>query len=255
MQENNTEKEIEKWYITHMKSYFLYYVLASIFTIIFAYVFYVNINTHLLCLLCLYAFVPAFLVTILSFLLLRGYFLVFFGINSFLAPAIVTLFILFTLNMSAPSMGYVIYTNNLTAKCKIEVLDYKKGTPWFATKGCLLNEASKPVIQQFIKAGGSGMRWQNACQVLRFSSNNLVKLYDKVAVKNSSFDIEKSLKGEIAYATTTDEYIFVDKLQAFRRTASQNLSDFKSDVPGITADDVLNLCSVNHLKLGTYKVY
>ena len=273
MQENNTEKEIEKWYVTHMKNNFLYYLLFGIFITIFSYVFYVNIQMHNLYLLLIYAFTPSILVTLFSFLLLRGYFLVFFGLTIFMTPALVTLFILFTFkpSNSAPSTGYVLYTNNLTNKCNLAVLDYKDGAPWFATRGCLITENSKPTIQKFIKSGGSGMRWQNACQMLRFSSNNLVKGYDKVISKNSSFDIVKSLNGEIVYATTTDEYILVDKLRTFQKIASQNLSDFKGDVPGmvtdkkdkdgnfiietIKADNVLDLCAVKHTNLGSYDIY
>lgn len=217
---------------------------------------------HSLKLLCIYATVPAFLVTMFSFLLLRGYFLVFFGMTIFMTPALIVLFILFVFRTpTTPSTGYVLYTNNLTDKCNLKVLDYKEGSPWFATKGCMLTENSKPMIQQFIKSGGSSMRWQNACQMLRFSDNNLNKSYDKIIANNPGFDIQKSLKGEITYATSTEESIFIDKLRNFQKVAIQNLSSFRGDVPGksvnepLTSDDVLDLCSVKHLNLGSYKVY
>lgn len=259
MLENNTEKEIEKWYVTHMKNNFLYYLLFGIFVTIFAYVFCVKINMHSLSWLLLYSFVPSFLVTLFSFLLLRGYFLIFFGLTILITPALVTVFILFTFKTStSPSIGYVLYTNNLTDKCSLKVLDYKEGVPWFATKGCFLTEESKPMIQKFIKAGGSNMRWQNTCQMLRFSSNSLIKEYDKILEKNPSFDIFNAIENKLSYATTTGEFLFIERLQLFQRTSSQYLSYFRDDVPGkseskiLTEHDVLDLCSIKHLEIYGY---
>lgn len=254
MQEEDLKLKIEKWATSHFGSKFVYYILSIIFLFLFAYIFYVNINESSLLFLVVISFVPSFFVTLLSFLLFRELFIWFFVSLLIITPILVISLTLFTLFVPAGSYGYVLYTNNFTKKCDVRVMDYKKGPPWYATKGCELKDGSKDMIRRYIQVGGNAMRWQDACQELRIIKSELTNDYENIINNNKDFNLIDEIKSN-DYGTSTKEYSLITKIKDFETDRLNNLSSFKKDVPNITAVDIIDICSMDHFYLGKFRVF
>ena len=185
---NNEQAKIENWVTTHLKTNFFYYVLVFIFLTVFSLIFSLNIESHSLLYLLAVSFFPALMVSLLTYVLLREYFFLFFILVIFITPVFVVVVVVFILTNNAPVSGYMLYTNNLTDKCNVKILDYSKGVPWYTSKGCVFNAPGEKendknsrmnAIKQYIKVGGSGKRWSNTCLDLKISKAQFNKNYEK----------------------------------------------------------------------------
>ena len=252
MKEKNLKKIIEEWVTNNFKGGFMYSVLFVIFIFLFGYIFYININMHSIYYLILLSFTPAFIVTFLSFLLFRESFLLFFLTLFFLLPFVVASLVVFALFIPVGSYGYVLYTNNYTNECEVRVLDYKKGMPWYTRKGCVLNNESKDTVRKYIQVGGGAMRWHDVCQELRLTRTEFSSDYSKILEKNNKFDLLDMGK---KYSTSSAEYIFTEKYLSLSKKMETSMISFKKDIPNITENDIIELCSVDHFYLGKHKVF
>lgn len=165
---------------------------------------------------------------------------------------------MFILNNKTPTVGYMLYTNNLTNKCNVQVLDINSGIPWYTTKGCVLNASGESgtaktdrqaAVKQYIKVGGSRKKWSNTCSDLKNSQITFDKGYSDLLNKDNSF----SMLGD--YDTKTDEYKFIKKVSIFRNTTMNTLSNFKKDVPDINIADLFDLCEVKPLVVGGVDIF
>jgi len=255
---NNEQAKIENWVTRHLKTNFIYYITAFVFIAIFAIVFFMNISNSSLLYIFTVSFFSSLVVGLLTYVLLREYFFLFFMLMIFITPIFIIVVVFFILNNTTPSVGYMLYTNNLTDKCNASILDINKGIPWYTTKGCVLNvdgenetnkENRRLAIKKYIKVGGSGKKWSNTCYDLKNKQIEFNKEYENILSKDGGFNMLSN------YNEKSEQYKFIKKVSIFRNSTMNTLSDFKRDVPDININDLFTLCEVDSTIVGGEKVF